>query len=817
MKDRGQGPPAGPRPRRRGRHRRGRIVLVVLVALGIVGALWLGGGSQEAESERARVLLRRGSPTDLRAADALVSQAIADGPDAHCLHAAQDLLRAHLWVEYGLLPEVAITEDAEDDRSRCRDALVTDGLLAFAGGDLEAAAAAVSAAEGATASPSVAPHHAAWLRGKIALARADAGAEAGERAAAGRGLDLAITGDPELLAYRRLRAELRLAAGDHDGALAELRRARELSRTHLGVATDEALTLAMARRELSSVADLADQLLAIEAAAIGPYDRGRATLARAAVDILGGEAERGRARLDAAWTILPAWDRLARAFALELALESGDSMRALTWLAAADFPADEAGIVRAWALLIDGDPMASLSALAELPQAHPRVAYLQGLALVEQQRLAEAGPWIARAERLLPGRVELEVASARVAVQLGDKAAALRRLRGLAEEETFAPRAWTGLGEAYLAQGTDEESLRLAHRALTRAVEREPLAAEAMLRLSEVWQRWRRRDPESPKRALEWLERAAAAMPRLPRYRLALALHLVDVGEHRRAEGLLRELSEEPGIDERAALALAHLALERAQADDAPLAADFDAWLQSAGELGAEEATLLPLRARAALLRGKRGELVAMRRALAERSQALQDDVEIRALYARTLMALHEDEEALTVIRRGIYSDEDGDGRLFLALAELEARSRKRGQAALHARAAWNRLRDSDRPLVELLAAADLATRLFLRGEEHTQALAVARDLARRLPLQADAWRIKARTELGAGEAQDARRSIERALALAPQSPRVLAMAAQIHLRFGQKAKAREAYERALELAGDTVDAAHYREALRKL
>ncbi|MCA9663791.1 MAG: tetratricopeptide repeat protein, partial [Myxococcales bacterium] len=494
--------------------------------------------------------------------------------------------------------------------------------------------------------------------------------------------------------------------------------------------------------------------------------------------------------------------------------EAGDSERARSWLAEADLDPTTAAIFAAWARFVDGETMGALAELAALPQRHPRVAYLQGLALVEQRRLDEAGPWIERARRFYPGWVELEVASARVAIETGDRVAALRRLQGLAEEESFAPRAWTGLGEAYLAQG-DAASLPKAHKALKRAVEREPRAAEAMLRLAEVWQRWRRTDPEGERRALEWLEKAVETAPEVARYRLALARYLVDIGEFRRAEGLLRELVDAPGVDAQPALVLAHLALEQARVREV-LPDDFDGWLAAARELGADDDALLRLEARAALVGRRWNELTRLRKELGRKVEALPDDVEIRVLYARTLMAQRDDEEALKVVRRGIYSEEDGDGRLFLALAELEARDAKRKQGALHARAAWNRLKESERPTVELLAAADLGASLFVRTENDAAARALVRDLTRHLPLHGDAWRIRARTELALGDGSDAKRSIEKAAALAPHNPRIHAMRGQILLRFGASKRAVPAFEKAIELGGDLPDADRWRKLLRK-
>ncbi len=803
------------------RLRRRRLVVVVglaLVAVGAWGALrWFRGPSPAEHIARARALAHRGGPTDLRNADLEISAAVEGGPDRACLHAGQDLLRAHLWVEYGLLPEVAITEDPEDDRARCRDAHTTDGLLAFASLDFEGAVKAAQVANEGAGDLSLAPAHAAWLKAKIALADVDLeGAEIDQErlAAALAGLEAAESADPGFAAYRRLAAEIRFLRGDVDGALEVLAETRKLSRTHLGLAADEALYLAAARRELSSVADLADQLLEIPVEAMGPYDRGRAALARAIVHVQSGETEQGLVRLDEAWELLAAWDRFARLRALGLALEAGDSERGRAFSAEAGLDPTMQSVFEAWALFAEGEEMESLALLAELPQNSPRVAYLQGLALVEQRRLAEAGPWVARARRLYPGFVELEVASARVALEAGDREAALRRLQGLAEEESYAPRAWTGLGEAYLASG-QESALPKAHQALKRAAQREPRPAEAMLRLAEVWQRWRRTDPEGERRALEWFERAVETAPTIARYRLALGRYLVDIGQGKRAEKLLRELVDAPGVDAQPALVLAHLAIEQAR-DRGALPEDFDGWLATAQELGAGDDELLPLEARAALVSRTHNTLVRLRKRLAAKLEALGDDVEIRVLYARTLMALREDEEAMKIVRRGIFNDREGDGRLFLALAELEAREAKRRQGAVHARAAWNRLKESDRPTTELLAAADLGARLFIRGENEAQARSLVRDLTRHLPLHGDAWRIRARTELSLNEASDAKKSIDRAVELAPDNARVHAMRGQILLRFGARKRAIPAFERAIELGAELPDVTRWRKFLRK-
>ena len=607
-----------------------------------------------------------------------------------------------------------------------------------------------------------------------------------------------------------LLARLELRAGEDEAALTVLTRVRAAARTHVGLAADEALTNAALGRELRGVADLADQLLARP---LGPQDRGHALLARAVVHVHAGEAAAGLARVDTAWPLLPWWDRGARALAMDLSLEAGDSGRARAWTEQQAVPEPAAAIYRAWALLVDGDAMGALALLAELPQEHPRVAYLQGLALVEQRRFEEAEPWLARVEQLLPGRVEIEVARARVAVQTGDRVTALRKLSGLAEEEVYAPRAYTGLGEALLAQAPERRDLRAAQKALTRAVEREPRAAEAMLLLAQVWQLRRGEAPEGTRNALHWYEQAAASNPKLPRYREALAAYLADLGQHARAEAMLRVLVDEPGISWQTPLLLVDLVLAR----DSSAGRDAQLWIATANALGAEPAPLLRARALLDLSFGTAAGLRSAQARLEQRLAEAPEDVDCRILLVRVRMAQRDDEAAETLVRNGIYTVGAGSsGRLFLAWARLEQRQHKRKQAGLHARAAFHRMQAEGRPAVELLAAGELAITMFLRTEQIKLALGVSRELTAQLPDSAEVWRLEARAQLDAGESGKARRAAARAIELAPEDPLGHELRAQIALRSGDRKTATAALAEALALAKDEESRARVLEAQRR-
>jgi tetratricopeptide (TPR) repeat protein len=519
--------------------------------------------------------------------------------------------------------------------------------------------------------------------------------------------------------------------------------------------------------------------------------------------------------LDRAWEGLPAWDRLSRRLAIQSALEAGDASRIAAWVEASPLPAAEGDIYRAWAVLVEGDVMEALRRLAELPQSDPWVGYLQALALVEQGRFAEAAAWIDRTEKLLPGRLEIEVARARVELRLGDKKVALRKLEALAQEEARAPRAWTGLGEAHLLQepGEGTPDLAEARKALRRAIEREPRPAEATLLLAELWDRRRGKDPKAELEGLALYEKAAAANPHLPRYREALALYLADIGFSSRAREQMEAVIDEPGVGYALVLRLVQIRAEAGERFDP------EPQLAEALERGAPPQDVTRLRARIDLDSGDKARVATAQAALTTLLAQYPQDVEARVLYARTFLEQFDRKASESAIRKGLAAvdGQNKDGRLLWAWSELESRAGKRRIAAPRARRAWLGMLAENRPPTELLDVADLATRLWLRlGKERT-ALVIAKQLTDRLGYHAQAWTLRARTELGAGEAASARESAQRAIELDDASPRAHEILGHALLRYGLKDRAREEYERALELVKGTRLEAEYRQNLRRL
>ena len=796
--------------RRRLLRRAAQLVLlaVLIFAVGLAVKAAADGRARSRSLAATRAAFARGTVVELRgAADQLAAHLEDRGRDDEVL-AALALVRAQLFVEFGEQGEAAVaTAEDLDDGHGSVEATWARALLALAAGDpAQAADLARPAPADETA---LVPGHDAYVRGLAALA------EGPDAVAAARGdLDASAAGDAAA-SHERLRIALALAAGDAEGALERLARAREQYRTHMGLAADEALYHAYLRRELSGVADVADQLLATGDGLVSARDRTRARLARAVVQALGGERERGLAEIREIFPTLPAWDPIARELSIRTLLEAGASDQVRAWIDDAGFSPTVEALYRAWIDLVEGNAAGALERLAKLPQELPRVAYLQALALVEQGRYEEAGPWVERALRLMPGRTELEVAAARVELHTEDRRAALRKLESLAHEESYAPRAWTALGEAYLR--VDPPDPAKARRALERALETEPHPAEAAHLLAAALLA-SNPGAETQRRAIELEARAVRENPYLPRYRETLARRYAEVGQLDRAIETAESVAGAPGGDPGLLLDLAgwHILRgerlgDRADLDRARLL------VANAERRGAPKAEVATARARLALADEDPTDMQAAADELAELVDRTPDAVAPWVLLARLRAALGDRKAAEKTLRRALARLPDArTGPIHLEWARLEARKGARRKAAARARVAWSRLQADGTP-EDRIAAARLATKLWLRLDKPKTALIIARQLTDRLPNRADAWLLRAQVELGANHALEARSSAERAVELAPDDPEAHAVLGHTLLRYGHRERAKDAYERAVELARGTPLEGRMRENLGRL
>ncbi|HVI01653.1 MAG TPA: tetratricopeptide repeat protein [Enhygromyxa sp.] len=804
----------------------GVALFVVLLLIGIAVKLLAERHDRDGCLEDARQGFALGTSADLE----LVVESVQGCLDRHendaLLLGAMALTRAQLLAEYGIDPEGAHGSVAALDNAKqtTHDGELARVMIALDDGELAAARELLPTVAAMNDEQSIAPNHEVWVGGMLAITDPEADLDAAIDTVAE-----IVQSDPSI-SLRRLLAALHMRAGSDAAALEELARAREQSVTHYGLAADDALYNAVLRQKLTGVADVADQLLG-GGFEIAPRDRAHALLARGVVSVQSGEIEAGMKLVAEAWDALPGWDKLSRTLALEMAMEAGDGERARKWIDEAGLRTPESDIYEAWVKLVEGDIMAALADLALLPQKHPHVQLLQGLALVEQNRWAEAQEWLERADKWLPGRIDVEVARARVEIRTGDPEAARRKLAALAEEEPFAPRAWTGLGEANVAvayrdvdrsaplaaQKPDPSALREARRAFKKAVETERRPAEAYLQLAELTDLKRREDPKLASEVLDLLDKAVVANEKLPRYPERKALYLAELGRRGAAMTELRALIDRPGVSWKVSATLAQLALEQLDLDEIDqLPEAFDSWIEQAQKLGAPPRELDLLQARAALERGKPADAAPKLAALLASNP---QDIDARIYHVRALMELHDRDTALAEVKRGIGAVPDElSGRLYLEWSTIMSRGGKRRPAAIYAGTGWRKIKDHPGSTVhELLIAAEQAVRMYQRDQKPKPAAVVGRELTDLVPTHSDAWVIRAGAELRSNRGSDAKASAERAIELDENNARAHEILGHMWLRFGSKERAKEAFEKALELGKGTPQEAAYKKNLEGL
>jgi tetratricopeptide (TPR) repeat protein len=784
------------------------LLFVVLLLIGIAVKLYADRRHRDACLDDASLGFALGTSSELLAVATKLEACIEEHPKDEFLPGALALTRAQLLAEFGESGEAAHGAVAALDElpKATHDGELARVILALEGGELAAARERLGTIAALDDVRSIAPNHEVWVGGMLAIADPEASLDEAIKTVT------ATLSEDNTISIRRLLATLYMHADNSPAALAQLDDARSRSQTHLGLAADEALYNALLRQKLAGVADVADQLLG-GGFELAPRDRAHALLARGVVRVQSGEIEEGMKLVDQAWAALPGWDKLSRTLALEMAMEAGDGTRARTWIDEAGLRAPESEIYEAWAKLVEGDVMGALEDLAKLPQEHPRVALLQGLALVEQNRFSEAAPWLERADKMIPGRTDVEVARARVEVHTGDPESARRKLEALAEEEPFAPRAWTGLGEANLAVATRDlapgkapnaEALREARRAFKKAVERERLPAEAYLHLAELTNDKRREDPKLVTEVLELFGKAVAANPKLPRYAEREALYLAELGLRRLALEKLEAVLERPGTGFEVPMALAEISLiqvefnEREQLPDA-----FDGWIEEAKKRGATGLDIDLLEARALLERGKAAEVLAK---LEPMLATAETNVDLRVYVIRAYMELRDRDTALVVVKGGLAElPEEYKGRMYYEWANIMSRGGKRKAAASYANIGWNKLiTQPDVTVAELLLLGDEAIRLLNRNKQPKPAGVIGRQLTDLAPFHSDAWVIRADAEIRTNRGSDAKASAEKAVELDENNARAHDVLGQVWLRFGHKDRAKESFEKALELGKGT-------------
>lgn len=805
------------------------IGIVILAALAVAGKFAWDWHRIDKALATAEESLDAGTPGDLDLAVTALEGGLAIDDDHEKLVRTMALVRAH---------QAATSEDAEaltaaiDAASGAGgpEVEVAKGVAAALDGDMDGVEGALGEV-GSGASRHGVARLRAWLSGTAALAHVD---DANRVRAAATELADQASDDGWAPGHRRL-ATLMVRTGQAEDALARLETAREKNPGDIGIACDEALIHAILARHADGVKSVATRL--VDADVVPPRDRARLRLALGIVSLRAGK-DAGKDDLAKAWKTLPQWDQDSRDLALEAAMTSGHPDLAKEWLEKAK--ADEAtlAIHDAWKALLDGDPTSALEKSAKLPQDHPRIAYLQALALLEQGRFDEAAPWVKRALSVYGPRLELRVADARIQAQTGDTKAVAESLRKLAKEHgTAAPRVYTALGEAQLklAEGgkadkkpdkkpdekRDEDAEKEAEKTLRKAVDKEPKPARAAFLLAQLLRERLGDKPKVAAEVIQLLDKAADIDANTAQYRDELGRFLADHGDLAEAERVLRTRLEEAGVGPAVYLALARTVVMRGEEGIIdPDANEVAAWLVKAETAGANKAATAIVRARMWLVTGTSKTLPNAAATLAAQVRSAPKDYELRAVFGDALRRRKDYTNARATLNDALGKAEPGNmARLQIVKARVERDDGGERLAAGLAYKAWEAAQKSGGLTPnERIALARESIEFWVTIDNDTVPATITKGLVAKVPWRAEAFALRAVAQL-----RD-KRKIEEGCATAKKALEMdknLAEAhyakAECHIKNLRYTSARKELAKAIEGARGKSDKAKYERRLRVL
>lgn len=708
-------------------------------------------------------------------------------------------VRAHQYVRGFVERETALAAaNLARDAGRAEGPLAA-GMIAAFDGDFDQARRAYEAAP--VQDPLIAAD-AAWLRGVVALGHPyDVALEEG----AAERLREEFERQPWAL---NLRVAARLAArgGDLERALSLTERARELAPHDVGLSVDEALFKALKAEAVEGVLKLVTML--DEGGAVQGPDVARLRLAEGLARLHQGQLEEGAVALLSAWDDLPPADNDNRTHVIEGLLSSGQLDRVDALREDEHLGSQADGLFDAWADLARGESKTALARLEQMPQELPRVAHLQALALTEVYRYPEAQRWVDYARKRLPDRPDLRVAAARVAIGTqSEPDRAREELATLAEQHPWTYRVWTGLAEARLAvpQRSDAQTQE-ALRALERAIEREQAPAEAAYLLARHHAARIFDDPEAAAIALENYKRASQTPPRSGVHRAAYGAFLGQVARAREAKTVLLELVDDASLGPSPLIELARVVTTDASLRGTPVGEDVIGWLDLAAQRGAEASTIELERARYELARRNPQALERGRRRLEALLIADPQNIDVRALLGRTLLALGDSRAAKVTLRAGIRRTlRVVDGRLYVVLARAELADGKKRRAASLAYKGWRKMVREPLPVGALLDTAPFVAKLWTDLGQPKAAGTIGRGLTFRAPVSPRAWVLRGEIELADERAGAACRSADKAVELDEKLPAAWALRGGCLLAIDANDKALESYERAVKLSEGTV------------
>lgn len=800
------------RARRRRRRRTiiGLVITVIVLAIAAVaGKIGWDRYQLKTALDEARTHLLAGTNGELELAAEAAERGLKVAPNDEDSYELLAMVRAHQAASSG--DPAALNEAlGELTDSDAAEVAVARGVAAAVAGDLDTVTSTLDKVE-AGGDPPVARLR-AWLHGTTALGQAY---DQGRVDAALVELKQTAADENWAPLHRRYAAVL-LAAGRIDDSLKRLETARGYDPADLGVATDEALTHAIVARHTGGVRDVAERLLEDET--LEPRDRGRLHLARALVNMRKRKGAGVVEDIDAAWEHIPAWDADSRARVVESAFLAGKLDRGKALLDEIEPDEDTTKAYAAWAKLLEGDVVGSLDDCSKLPQTHPRVGYVQALALVEQKRFAESTPWIERSLVLYGPRLELRVAEARTKAHTADPKAAAKVLEEIAEGHHTA-RALTGLGEAQLLIAGEDGKTDDAEKTLREALDDEPRPAEAAFLLAGLVEKQAEDKPSKTPDVIALLEQAVSFDKSTVRYAASLGRYLAKHGTLAKADEVLRTLADMEQVPAASYVELVDVVLSRVELAQATLdKKEISGWLDKATTLGAPPVELAILRARLQLATRDDAVLEGVVASLAPILQTNPTHVEARLVYGETLRRRKDYANARAVLKEGTVGKNPlGEGQVLIARAAVERSDGSDRQAASIAWKGWLKIAQLDMPANDRMRLARETARFWGDIDNLPVQRSISKSVVDLVPWRADAWAFRALTQLADDKNEAGCINADKALKMDDKLAEAHSAKAECWISKHRYPDARKELSKAIKLSLSTAEKRAYKRRLRVL
>lgn len=786
---------------------RNRVLLLVAVVLLLVAVAF---GVKEFTKNRrieqglaaAQEPLTASSVAKLEAARTVLTTNLDVAPNHPATLGRIALVVTHLYIRGAVEAEEVRAAVAQAREVGRPEGALCEGMLAALEGDFDQARRAY---EGALAAedPWVRAD-AAWLQAVVALGHPY---DVAMEDAAVAQLEASLGETPSASNLRAL-ATLVARRGDLELALSKTAEARVLAPEDTGLSVDEAFFKVLKAESVVGALELVE---ALDGTVRGP-DVARLSITKGLAELHEGEPDDGVEALSEAWRALSPADNDARLHVLEGLLSYGQVERVQTLRKGVHLGSQADEVVDAWEALARGRSQEALAALEAMPQTLPRVGHLQALALVEQHRHTEARTWVEFARQRLPDRPDLAVAAARVATAADEsRPSALGELEALADAHPWTYRVWTGLAEARLLaldpESPNAEATEEAVAALKRAIAREAAPAEASFRLAQQYATRIFDEPEDAAIALKHFRIAAETPPKLGIYRATYGTFLVQLARAREAREVLMPLVSDVSLGPGPLLDLARASSTDASLRGTPVDEGVSGWLTEAGARGADPAQLQLEWARYELARRNPQALQQARVRLEALVASDPRNVEVRGLYATSLLALGEQRLAKVTLRDGIRRTlRTLDGRLYVVDARVELAGRQKRRAASLAYKGWRKMvREPGLPVGALLDTAPFVAGLWTDLGQPKAAATVGRGLTLRAPVSPRAWVLRGGIELAGERPGAACTSADKAVELDERLPSGWELRGDCLAALGKHAAAVTSYDRAVNLAEGTV------------